>query len=97
MIDGTIPSCADLIAPCEPTTIETINLIAIKTVVDADGDNVAEPGEVLTYTLTNQQYRLRHCYQYRGDRPITATDVAYTTGSTTVGGNPIVGEITSGL
>src|SRR6185295_383991 len=50
-VDGTIPSCDDLVT-CGPTVFPTVNLVAIKTVADADGDGVAEPGEVLTYTLT---------------------------------------------
>ena len=43
-------TCDDLVT-CEPTTIPTVNLSNIKTVTDADGDGVAEAGEVLTYQI----------------------------------------------
>jgi len=95
-IDGTIPSCADLIAPCEPTTIDTINLVALKTVVDADGDGVAEPGEVLTYTLTISNTGSGTAINIPVTDPITDTDVSYNAGSTTLKSTG-TSDITSGI
>src|SRR5207253_704125 len=78
---GGNPSCADTSDPCEPTSIQTVNLKPIKTVIDADGDGVAEPGEVLTYTLTIRNTGSGTALNIPVTDPITDTDVTYITGS----------------
>jgi len=52
-----------------------VNLVTIKTVADGDAIGVAEPGEVLTYTLTISNTGSGTALNIPVTDPITDTDV----------------------
>ncbi|MCB0122726.1 MAG: DUF11 domain-containing protein, partial [Caldilineaceae bacterium] len=92
--DNCQPNCTDP-ATCNPTTIPTAGLQAVKTVVDGDGDGVAEPGEILTYQIvvTNNATADATNIMVQDNAPI---NTVYITGSTTLDGAPTT-EIAGGV